>query len=70
MVLVGKVRTVLLSRPSGGAGRAAGDILSECFARYEAQSEMCNAIVHIGGARAVALRKQRAFKIYQECRGY
>ncbi|MEZ0606499.1 DUF6531 domain-containing protein [Paraburkholderia sp. IW21] len=44
---------------------------SECFAQYEAQMTICNTIApHMGGARAVALCKQRAFQIYQECRGY
>jgi hypothetical protein len=51
--------------------RAAGDLQSECFANYEAQIEMCNAIaLPMGDARAAALCKQRAFQIYQECRGY
>jgi hypothetical protein len=44
---------------------------SECFAQYDAQMSMCNSIApYMGGARAVALCKQRAFQIYQECRGY
>ncbi|CAE6701884.1 DUF6531 domain-containing protein [Paraburkholderia haematera] len=44
---------------------------AECFAQYDAHMTMCNTIApHMGGARAVSLCKQRAFKIYQECRGY
>ncbi|CAE6720261.1 DUF6531 domain-containing protein [Paraburkholderia domus] len=44
---------------------------SECFARYEVQMEMCNAIAfHRGGARGIALCKQQAFEDYQKCRGY
>ncbi|MEC5404104.1 hypothetical protein VOM14_00785 [Paraburkholderia sp. MPAMCS5] len=51
------------------SGREAHE--NECFAQYDAQISMCNAVApHMGGARAVALCKQRAFQIYQECKGY
>jgi hypothetical protein len=42
-----------------------------CFAQYDAQMTMCNSVArHMGGLRAVARCKERAFEIYQECRGY
>ncbi|WOD16905.1 hypothetical protein [Paraburkholderia kirstenboschensis] len=51
------------------SGREAHE--SECFAQYDAHMSMCNAIApYMGGARAIALCKQKAFQIYQECRGY
>ena len=51
------------------SGREAHE--SECFALYDAHMTICNTIApHMGGARAVALCKQKAFQIYQECRGY
>ncbi|MDR5754235.1 MULTISPECIES: hypothetical protein [unclassified Caballeronia] len=43
----------------------------ECFAAYERDLDMCNALaIPMGGARALALCKQQAFSNYQQCRGY
>ncbi|WP_144140044.1 DUF6531 domain-containing protein [Paraburkholderia sp. BCC1884] len=44
---------------------------NQCFQQYDAHIEMCGFIApKMGGARAVALCKQRAFQIYQTCRGF
>ena len=51
--------------------RAAGCLQNGCVVQCESQIEMCNAIaLPVGGARAGALCKQRAFQIHQECRGF
>ncbi|WP_244103679.1 hypothetical protein [Burkholderia ambifaria] len=43
----------------------------QCFAQYERDLELCAALGGpMGGARGIALCKQRAFDRYQSCRGY
>ncbi|NKJ48148.1 hypothetical protein CIC12_15650 [Burkholderia sp. SG-MS1] len=63
-----------------GAGSATGGMVKcsaredhedECFAQYNAQMTLCSSFAPaMGGVRAVALCKQRAFQTYQQCRGY
>ncbi|TKC89425.1 hypothetical protein FAZ69_10815 [Trinickia terrae] len=44
---------------------------AECFAQYERDLDLCNALGGpMGGARGSALCKQQAFQNYQQCRGY
>jgi hypothetical protein len=57
----------------GGLVKCGGreDHETACFAQYDAQMTMCNSVArHMGGARAIALCKEKAFQIYQKCRGY
>jgi hypothetical protein len=44
---------------------------AECFAEYERDMELCNALGGpMGGVRGLALCKQQAFMKFQQCRGY
>jgi hypothetical protein len=43
---------------------------AKCFAQYERDMDLCNALGSpMGGARGAALCKQQAFANYQQCRG-
>ena len=54
------------------AARGASDAdEAECFAQYERDMDLCNALGGpMGGARGISLCKQQAFQNYQQCRGY
>ncbi|MGF6374125.1 hypothetical protein OKW40_006941 [Paraburkholderia sp. RAU6.4a] len=44
---------------------------AECFAQYERDIDLCNALAGpMGGTRGIALCKTQAFQNYQQCRGY
>jgi hypothetical protein len=44
---------------------------AECFAQYERDLDLCNALAGtMGGIRGIALCKTQAFQNYQHCRGY
>ncbi|WP_063896855.1 PAAR domain-containing protein [Burkholderia ubonensis] len=57
--------------PETVASRASQYEEQKCFEQYERDLELCAALGGpMGGARGIALCKQRAFDRYQTCRGY
>jgi hypothetical protein len=64
----GSMGNDVLSIVARGFGES---VQADCFADYESNIDMCYALAgHIGGERAIALCKQKAFAKYQTCRGF